>query len=838
MSYETNIGDINLYGRLNSVTIDGIIAKAEQISIKIPFLENEKDYSILSEYIHSHMQFRDAEYIYKYISAENNTIPAMFMATSSAPQYKLERGHFYYYSGTQNQLEDLTPEGGSGGGSGASSIPVLYINTTFKDEYLVGETININYSWSASGTATGYGRVYGKIYGAPDGYTLNQRELPSNMVQSGGDRTWTIKGLPRGSYTIEMYVVDSANNQSYPRFKQDIVVGGLEVKSDFDTESYYPAGKELIVPFEVLTGEEKVYKVFATWDDEEPWEITEDFVVIPAEKMTDTIHELKIQAKTYIMVDGIETVSKESNILYLNIISAITGKVYITAQSNSAQSGTDPSRCEIEANQQVRFTVNIIEIDGEKYDLNYYLAPCDESFENQNGEAELLKSLVVTAGTNTTTFIFEKAGNYFLIAEAISKKSKERAECKFKCFIKDSELKTLEPISDKSLMLWLDASGKTNSDADLKWYDKSNNDVPVKLHNFNYNTNGWVTNEDGTSKNYLLINSRSYVEIDLEPFYKSDKFNVDKDGLTFDIEFETRDISNTEARVVSCFSDSGGLFVNTDTARLASLISPTEVTYVDVKDETGKVVTTKKVGPFEINFRQDIKTRLTFCINKIFQTADKSISLMCIYINGILAGLQELSNGDIFAANKGQKIYLGCNPKKDTVNEFENFGEAKIYNVRVYNRALNMTEVLTNYIADIKDPVLKDSKIRSNKLGSASNDTSLQLPEMTFNMYETDFKNIEKDTKRKCTVQYQTPAGADKFIDSFGLIQYQGTSTMAYAVKNLRITFYDKRNTSKVPEHIENKESALFNNLGDYGKKQKYDIGNGIGETRFTLKAD
>ena len=118
---------------------------------------------------------------------------------------------------------------------------------------------------------------------------------------------------------------------------------------------------------------------------------------------------------------------------------------------------------------------------------------------------------------------------------------------------------------------------------------------------------------------------------------------------------------------------------------------------------------------------------------------------------------------------------------------------------------------------------------------------------MTFNMYENDFKNIQKDTKRKGTVQYQTPAGLDKSIDEFGLIQYQGTSTMAYAVKNYRVTFYDSKNATKHPDYIKNDDgsdnttellSEVFNNLEEYGKKKKFDIGNGVGETRFTLKAD
>lgn len=838
----SNIGEINIQGTLNAATIKGIIAKAEQISIKLPYSENDKDYAILSDYIHSNIQFKSAEYITEYISNSTNTLPALFLATTSFGAFV--KKHFYYYYGIPNSWEDLTPEGGTGDSS-VTGIPVLTVQTIFEEEYNVGENIEVTYSWVANGSNTGYGRVYGLIDGAT---VLSRRELPSNVAIDGANRTWLIQGLPRGKHKIEMYVTDSGNNQSWPRFSQDIQVGGLEIISSFNSEAYYYADEDLTIPFEVLDNSELPYKVYASWDNQEIFEADQDNVVITGAKMTPKTHTLTLQAKTYEIVDGNEVFVKSSNILKLSVIAAKEGEVYVSTHANSSSVGGDQSLCIVEENQQVRFTVNIVEIHGTSFTVNYYLIPTDESFETPIGDQTLIKTITSNVGLSATSLIFDTAGKYLLRVSAISNYSGETGHCDFKCSVTESSLLTIDPIVDNSLQLWLDATGRTNSLLDKEiWTDKSGNNIPVKLHDFNYNTNGWVTDEDGVSKDYLLINSRAFVEIDLEPFY-----NDVTTGLTVDVEFETEDISNVNARVISCYGSNIGFFANTDTARLGSSASPSEVSYTDKVDSEGNV-TTIKTGPFEVNFRQRTKTHLTFCISKYNENLGTNnpypISLMTIYVNGVMSGIQELTGNDNFKTNKWQKIYLGCNPVESSINaqtgptEFENFGEAKIYNLRVYNRALTMEEIVTNFVSDIKDPVEKDLKVRSNKLGEAATDSTLVIPEMTFNMFEADFNNVTKDDKQRATVQYSASSGSVQSIDEFGLVQWQGTSTLAYAVKNYRLTFYDKTYLEKVeelyPDLAENeKVGRMFEDLEELGKKKKYNIGNGVGETRFTLKAD
>lgn len=821
-------GEIDVYGTLNAATLRGIIAKADQISIDLPNGLNEgQTYERLTEYLQDHVLFKSGEDINAWISAEGNTTPAFFICVSDFNNFKA--GHLIYYLGIQGQFLDLTPEGS--GSSSSSGKPSLTITTVFKSEYGVNDNINVTYSWISENTGTG------RFCGIVDGATvINRRELPMNETGEAS-RTWEIGKLSRGQHTIEAYVIDSARGQS-SKFKTTIYVGGLEVASSFNSSTFYLANTSVDVPFEILDANSNDIKVFGKWDDNEEFEVENTrTLTLSSTQMTEGVHTLYLRAEGYDPESG--TLKASSPTLEISIIAAEPGKVYVTPYYNSAQNDSI-SNIKTEENQQVRIGVNIVEIDGSSYKVKYLLQ------QDGSDTMETIYTTKSSIGVCTSTLTFTLSGT-FKLHVVVESSSGQTGSTTFNCIIDKSSLLSVDPITDGAMLL-LSAKGKRNSEDNLRsWEDTSGNNVGVTLKDFNFNSNGWVMNDDGSSKNYLLINSRAYVEVDLEPFIN----DIDK-GLTVDIEFETRDISNVNARVISCYGAPIGFYCNTEVARLGSSGSPTDITYTDKVNSDGTITTTK-TGPFEVNFRSGVKTHLTFCIYKYDSALGANnvypFSCMVMYVNGIMSGIQELTDMENFQTNKWQKIYLGCNPVQETINantgptEFENFGEAKIYNLRVYNRALTMEEIVTNYVADIEDLNERDLKVRSNKLGEAVNDSTLVIPQMIFNMYETDFKNITKKDKRKATIQYASNSGTLQNLDSFGLVQWQGTSTLAYAVKNYKVTFYDRSNFNKILEALPDLssteyEKTLFENLKEYGKKQKIDIGNGIASQKFTLKAD
>lgn len=833
-----NNNEIDIYGILNANTVEGIIAKAEQISM--PLFDGSREH--LSDVIRKMIQIVDADYIVDY-AASRTPISAMFFTLTENATYK--KAHIYYYSGETLQVEDFTPEGtGGGSGGGDTGRPVLTVTTKIEEEYNLNDTIILNYYWSSSNTGTG------RVYGIIDGVTqLSSRETPT-AISGASSRSWKLPKLERGKHNIEMYVVDAANVSSSPRYTATIVVGGVDISTDFDDTAFYVANQDLVINYSIYNSSEFTARAVVKMDNNAEFiETNPSKITISGALMTPGYHTLTLRAETIQEVSGEYVVVKKSKDVIYNVIAAEEGVVYVTPYYNSTQDITgSASTVNIEANQSVNFRINIIEIGGSNYRVTYYLDTYDETFTNKKSRSQISQVTGLLGINSFTNTFFE--GYYKLVASVISMTSGQTAECEFQLTIARSSLLTIDPITD-GLQLWLDASGRTNSDENKDvWEDKSGNNTIVEMNDFNYSTNGWITNSDGYSENYLLINSRAYVKINYEPFIREIT-----DGLTVDIEFETRDINNADARVISCYGGRG-FFANTSVARLGSSATPTETTYTTktVTDEGGTYDVTTKTGPFEIDFREGVKTHLTYVIFRN-TTPNESypIPLMAIYLNGILTGIKQISNeADKFITNAGQYIYLGCNPNIST-GVLENFGECKIYNLRVYDRALTAKEIVTNYIYDIKDQDTQQEKIKANKLGAAASDTTKLIPEMTFSMFETDFNGIGKTTRKKALIDYTAPSGTTTAFSDFGTVQWQGTSTLAYAVKNYKIFIYSQNDFSNVPlKQIANSDGTIteeeysvseaqrmvFENPKEYGKKHKIDIGNGIKESKFTLKAD
>ena len=76
------LGEIDIYGTLNAATMEGIIAKADQIKVQLPFETDGKDYTTLAQYLNQQVMFKRGEEIAEWITNEKNTTPAFFICIS------------------------------------------------------------------------------------------------------------------------------------------------------------------------------------------------------------------------------------------------------------------------------------------------------------------------------------------------------------------------------------------------------------------------------------------------------------------------------------------------------------------------------------------------------------------------------------------------------------------------------------------------------------------------------------------------------------------------------------------------------------------------------------
>ena len=314
------------------------------------------------------------------------------------------------------------------------------------------------------------------------------------------------------------------------------------------------------------------------------------------------------------------------------------------------------------------------------------------------------------------------------------------------------------------------AQNRTNGDNNrevLVGYDQDDKVINAQLHNFSFN------NESGWIDDQLLITGNSYVEIPVQPLASNARY-----GFTLDIEFSAKPVGADDAEVLSLWN---------------------EVDSCGIKITQEQVIMQSKSGNrCELYFTEDQTVSAIFVIDRSEKTAK-------IYLNGVMCSAFALSDYVIddvsyledFTVNGN--IYLGG---KNTN------GYSRIKNIRVYEIALTSSEILDNFISNEKDKTKQIELVNFQK--------GEDLPTVT--VY-CDFSGLGKDDKKYCDIIYNSP-DPSKYGESFALmgkysqLQYQGTSSMQYPIKNYRL------------------------NPKDADGKVKIKLPFCQPESRFTLKAD
>ena len=336
--------------------------------------------------------------------------------------------------------------------------------------------------------------------------------------------------------------------------------------------------------------------------------------------------------------------------------------------------------------------------------------------------------------------------------------------------VTESTYTMVEP-TNAGLIFSASAYNKTNSDEGKEsWVgvDQEGNSISASLSNFSFN------NESGWVDDALIISGVSHVEIPVKPLA-----NNAVNGFTLDIEFLSRQIGVEDAEVLTIWDDSKncGVKITTENIILRSAEGHECNLYFSDNELTSVI--------FVID-RQELKAK--------------------IYLNGVMCEAFHLSdytaNGVAYPEDFSvqSNVFLGGKDKN---------GYSKIKNIRIYDVALTTNEILNNFISNKKDKAEQQALVEFQK----GND----LPTLT--VY-CDFSGLGKDDKKPCRIVYNSTDEL-KYGKSFILdhkqsqLQYQGTSSMAYPIKNYRLNLRDEN-----------------------GEKWYYDFPKGQPECRFTLKAD
>lgn len=327
-----------------------------------------------------------------------------------------------------------------------------------------------------------------------------------------------------------------------------------------------------------------------------------------------------------------------------------------------------------------------------------------------------------------------------------------------------------QPINAGSMFVGTSVN-RTNTDERKQYFigkDQTGKEVLGNLYNFSYNSeSGWVDDE-------LIISGNSYVEIPIQPLSNNARY-----GFTLDIEFTSRMIGVSDAEVLTLWN---------------------EETNCGIKITTEELILRSSNGnECKLYFSDDTKTHVMFIIDRQELKAK-------VYINGVMCEAFHLNDYVIDGVPYLDDFTVNSNIILGGINKN---GYCKIRNLRVYQVALTSDEIINNFISCEINKGLQKQLVEFQK----GND----LP--TLYVY-CDFSGLGKDDKKPCKIIYNS-TNVEKYGESFTLnhkqsqLQYQGTSSMAYPIKNYRLNLRDEK-----------------------GKKWYYNFPGGQGECRFTLKAD
>lgn len=617
------------------------------------------------------------------------------------------------------------------------------------------------------------------------GEKSKELEFPIKKVGAG---TVNIGSVDKGINEISVYAVDFLGQMTNV-FNFTVVCGVLEISSTFDDVRDFNSYSPIVIPFNVSSLDRDEAKVLHV--DIGGREFTKSAVegynsfTFPDEIKTTGIHHVTLQVR-----------SKDftSNLLEYNIVIVDSSKILVSSK-NSTMS--------IEEGRDVKIEYRISTIGHNMFNVEYLID--GKPYKTQEGKL----------GTNIFTGSYKDfpKGERTVTIKASTMDGSITGELNCVITVTESSFRRIDFVRP-GLQAHFNMSRKSNQDKDRDVLESevltdTGRRAVLRLHDYNYSTNGWI---DGK----LVNNGISWAEIEgIIPL----EDNV-PNGFTFDIQFESSNTGDDDAIVVDC--------TGIDTPYKGFLI------------DSEKAVLTTESNKLKTYYTDRTSTRVTFVVNRTSTYLDSNNNrrnnpMVQTYINGMFTDVSMLSDTGSGSNKILESIMNTSNILINTDKDKTKFGTNKIKSILIYNRALDHEEVLQNLMADIDN--LVDQKRKYDKNYVTINQ---DIPTMYFKDTEIgSHANMTKKTKQWIDITYVSP-NTELYGPSFDLVcqtSWQGTSSLAYPIKNYKFKMYDYQrdeNGTIIPEHKNDPKTYIKQKRDMFGKRD----GNGYAEGTFCLKAD
>lgn len=380
-------------------------------------------------------------------------------------------------------------------------------------------------------------------------------------------------------------------------------------------------------------------------------------------------------------------------------------------------------------------------------------------------------------------------------------------------------------IDRSDLKIYLTAKGRTNNAVDKNvWPDAKNPDIKAQLNNFYYRSiNGWMKDENNVD--YLKVSQGANVVLSKDiytPFDAENGQTITSRGLTIELDFSIDGVLDYNADLIKCIS-----YYADNTIKTGFCVKGDKFQYF----ASGKELVS-------LNLVEGKRIKLTFVI----ESSESEKYPMCYtYLDGIISNVLNYSSSSDFSNNPAKKAELII----DSIG-----GQINIYNIRFYSIGLDAQTVLNNYQASIGNLNKRQLNYESNLIRDVYGDIDLEMIESekyrleipyvkiyggyqadkNFKMANATDSNVpslpvgKKDFRAiDISIHYPTAEQNSYFseykdfnvtttfadpalnvINGFGktpeigaIMYAQGTSSLEYPVKNLRVKLLGKKFTVK-----------------------------------------
>ena len=345
-----------------------------------------------------------------------------------------------------------------------------------------------------------------------------------------------------------------------------------------------------------------------------------------------------------------------------------------------------------------------------------------------------------------------------------------KTEYSFRLIAEKSELNISEPTDGMTLKL--SAQGRNNNDVNREEW--SYNGIQTVFEGFKWGGDGWIGNA-------LRLNDKARAVVQYAPLRQPDQ-NV-TNAFAFAVKYKVSEVVDDEAELIRCVDGDGtGFVITAQEARMQTKGKSS----LSMKMASGEV--------YEVMFVSFPKSASGSSEYEKLNT-----EMVYLYINGIMSGSVQRSASDSIYQSDPQFVTMGADG-----------ATLDVYLLRAYNTYLSDSQVLDCYMID-QDSVddmfaLYES---NNVIDDNGNVTVDSVPDGMRYIIITGRQDNGVPTVLQATVNNDKDPKYDvdemlcvvkgnqslNFKCVGGCIRLQGTSSLAYPIKNYRIYF---KNASKV----------------------------------------